>query len=110
MITKMALESKLPKLIFSFDDLVNNTILYAEKMARFIMGDKLDEAELEERLTCLRLSYTGDFKRKKQTLGMDPFTTQAKKEINKKIMGLASDLKKAGLKPIKDHTRPINES
>nr|XP_039267939.1 WSC domain-containing protein 2-like [Styela clava] len=103
--TRVAVQTNKSKLIFAFEDAVEDPIKYAEKMARFIMGDHIDENDLQNRLLCLQLASTGDFKRKKRPLKFDPFPDEAKIQINEQIELLDSTLQKAGLEPLPDYKR-----
>lgn len=109
MTTKIILNGRLPSLVFSYDELLKNPVLLAEKMARFIMGDTLDENELQCRLSCMYPASNGDFKRTKKYDNFDPYSKEVKVAINSKIMELDKELKNLSKPTILQYVRPISE-
>ena len=106
--TKSSVKRSIPKLILSFESMVENPTGHAEKLARFIMGDSLDEADLQERLLCLKMSSSGGFKRPKRSLNFEPYDKDMKIAINDKIALLASVLRESGLTDVPNYSRILD--
>lgn len=102
-LTKRTIKQDVPKLIFSYESLLQSPIKYAEKIARFVLGDSVNEMELRKRLLCLKESFNGEFKRKKKSF--DPYTQSMKEVMNKNIELFVNDLKNAGFTDIPDYRR-----
>ena len=103
LLAKNAIKKDIPKLILSYENIVQNPVKYAEKMARFILGDAISEIDLQERLLCLKQSSNGEFKRRKRP--SDPYYPLLKSVINKYIQLFVNDLKNAGIQDIPDYRR-----
>lgn len=95
--------------MLAYEDVVKDPVGSAEQMARFVMGDSLQETELKARLLCLRLQTRGNFKRKKKRLSFDPYNNESKEKINKEITRLSKILVNHGYKNITHYLRPLSD-
>lgn len=96
---------KIPRLIIPYEEMVANPVKYAEKMARFVLREDVNEHELKERLLCVKYSSTGGFRRPKKKLGFDPYDDEMKTAINRNIDLLADHLEIEGFNKMPDYKR-----
>lgn len=106
-LTRASAQKNIPRLIIPFEEMVSDPVKYAEKMARFILGENVNEDDLKKRLLCLKYSSMGGFKRPKKHLSFDLYDDEMKVTINRNIDLLAKHLQKEGFSNIPNYKRPL---